>query len=304
MHSQHLDDAIMELWEIILLGIVQGIAEFLPISSSGHLTIIESLMGHSSENLALNIALHVGTLLSILVIFRKELIPTLKQPKLVLAVILATIPIVVSAMLFGDFFAAASNSSMAAGVGLLITAVLMFWSPFIDRGTIELKDISLKQAFIVGLFQAIAPFPGISRSGSTIAAGMLAGLRRDAAAKFSFYIAVPAIAGAVVKEVLLEDAPITVSLTYLLIGAGAAFLVGILCLNILLKIVSAGRLKYFGWYVLVVGILTIAGSQLGWFGSPEFFPSSEVTTHEVTPHEAAHEAGPLDVTTQAPATLE
>ncbi|WP_437203611.1 undecaprenyl-diphosphate phosphatase [Planctomicrobium sp. SH664] len=254
----------MAFWEIILLGIVQGISEFLPISSDGHLVIIEALLGHKTENLALNIALHFGTLMSILLVFRKDILPTLKQPKLVLAVIVATLPVVVAAALFGDLFKWASNQPLMAGLGLLYTAALLFLTPKIDNGTRDLGEIRLTDALIIGIFQAAAPLPGISRSGSTIVAAMLMGIRRDAAAKFSFYIAVPAIAGAVMKELLFENPPMTVSLNSLAAGTLAAFLVGVVSLAVLLKIVNAGRLNWFGWYVLVLGIITIIASQQGW----------------------------------------
>ncbi len=255
----------MSLWEIILLGIVQGISEFLPISSDGHLVIVESLLGHNTENLSLNIALHFGTLMSILLVYRKDVIPALLQPRLLMAVIVATLPVVVAALLFGDVFKEASNSAFIAGIGLLYTAGLLFLTPRIDQGQKGISEIRLRDALVIGLLQALAPLPGVSRSGSTIVGALLMGVRRDAAANFSFYIAVPAIAGAVTKELLFDRPPMTISPFNLGIGMLVGFVVGVIALKALLRIVAARKLIRFAWYVLVLGILTIIGSQVGWF---------------------------------------
>ncbi len=254
----------MSLWEIVLLGIVQGISEFLPISSDGHLVIVESMLGHKTENLSLNIALHFGTLMSILLVYRKDIIPAFKQPKLVLAIIVATLPVVIAALLFGKVFKEASNSSFIAGLGLLYTAGLLFLTPRIDSGTRTMQEINLRDAFFIGCLQALAPLPGVSRSGSTIVAALLLGVRRDAAANFSFYIAVPAIAGAVMKELLFDSPPMTIEFGNLAIGMFVAFIVGVVALRGLLRVVAARKLIWFGWYVLALAIFTIIGSTAGW----------------------------------------
>lgn len=256
----------MAFWEILLLGVIQGIAEFLPISSSGHLVIVEAVLGHSSENLALNVALHFGTLLSILVVYRGDVLPALRQPRLVLAVIIATLPVVASGFLLKELFETASLSPIAAGFGLLLTANLLFITPLIDQGTRELNEIRLRDALVIGLFQAVAPMPGVSRSGSTIVGALLMGLRRDAAANFSFYIAVPALAGATVlmTKDLLEQEGSGPPLTWVLAGAAVAFVVGIVALKSLLRVVAARKLNLFAWYVLTVSTLTFAASLLGW----------------------------------------
>ena len=184
------------------LGIVQGVAEFLPISSSGHLVLAEALiakffsnsamnLGDAEENLALNIALHVGTLGSITVVYRKTIQNTLRQPRLLLAIVVATLPVVVVGLLLRDQIESAFGSTLAVGCALCVTAGLLWITPRFDQGTVELPQVDLKQALLVGLFQAIAPVPGISRSGSTIVGGLIAGLSRDAAAAFSFLIAIP-----------------------------------------------------------------------------------------------------------------
>lgn len=250
----------MSIWQTLLLGIVQGIAEFLPISSSGHLVIVESLLGSEVENLELNVALHFGTLLSILVVYRRDILPTLRKLRLVAAIIVATLPVVVVGLFFKDLLEQAFSTPLAAGAGLLVTATLLFITPRLDGGTRTLDELRLRDALVVGLFQAIAPIPGISRSGSTIFGGLLAGLRRDTATDFSFYIAVPAILGATVLAAkgLLEEGPGETPFTALLVGMVVSFVVGIVSLKALIRIVAGRRLHLFGWYCLIVGLLVLA----------------------------------------------
>lgn len=254
----------MKLWELLLLAVIQGISEFLPISSDGHLVITEALLGHKTGNLALNVALHFGTLLSILVVYRKDILPTLRQPRLVAAIAVATVPVVVAGALLGDLFDIAQNYSLAAGLGLLLTAGLLFLTPRIDGGTKTLQQITLTDALIIGLFQAVAPLPGVSRSGSTIVAALLRGVNREAAANFSFYIAVPAVAGATLKILVLDHPQFTQSTAQLAIAIGVTFVVGVLALYSLLRIVAARKLIWFAWYVLILAAATILASLQGW----------------------------------------
>ena len=172
----------MEYVQAIVLGIVQGIAEFLPISSSGHLVLAEEIigaffsesglrLGDAEENLALNIALHVGTLVSIAVVFWRQLLEALRQPRLMAAIVIATLPVVAVGLLLRDHIEAAFGSSLVVGVALCVTAALLWATPRFDDGVAELPQVTPKQALVVGLFQSIAPVPGISRSGSTIVGG-------------------------------------------------------------------------------------------------------------------------------------
>lgn len=255
----------MQLWEVIILGIVQGIAEFLPISSSGHLVILESMLGGELENLELNVALHFGTLLSILVVYRKDLLPVLRQPRLVIAIIIATLPVVASGLLLKSQFEAASSHAIYAGFGLFITAGLLFLTPEIDSGEKLMKEIRYRDALVIGLFQAIAPWPGISRSGSTIVGALLMGVNRKDAAHFSFYIAVPALLGATILTIkdLLEEGTAGTPLGTIAVGTLISFLVGIAALQLLLKLVAAGRIAWFGGYCLIVGIAVVAFSAAG-----------------------------------------
>jgi len=257
----------MSYWEFVLLGIVQGISEFLPISSDGHLVLVEALLGHKTDNLELNVALHFGTLISILYVYRHQIIPVLKQPRLVLAIIVATIPVVIIGLGFKDLFERASEQPLIAGFGLLYTAMLLFMTPKFDSGQRELANIRLRDALVVGLLQTLAPLPGVSRSGSTIVGALMMGVKRDAAANFSFYIAVPALLGATVLKLkdVIEQGGTSTPLLPTMTGAVVAMVVGIVALKSLLRIVAARKLYWFAWYVLGVGLLTLLGCNLGWF---------------------------------------
>jgi undecaprenyl-diphosphatase len=255
---------------------VQGVAEFLPISSSGHLVLGEVLLrrlagesapdlGAADSNLTLNIALHVGTMGSIVVIYWRQLWGALRQPRLVAAIVVATIPAGLAGILLKDQLDEIFGSPLAVGSALCFTALLLWTSRRFDRGEATLPEVSLKQAIAIGLFQAVALIPGVSRSGSTIVCGQWVGLRREAAATFSFLMAVPVIAGAAVLMAakLLQQGTTTASQWRAYgLGAAVAFVVGVIALKWLLSLISRGKLHQIAWYCLGVGLLTIGLSLL------------------------------------------
>ncbi|MCC7421281.1 MAG: undecaprenyl-diphosphate phosphatase [Planctomycetaceae bacterium] len=192
-------------WMIVLvLAVVQGVGEFLPISSSGHLVILGALMNEGldagltkAENFQLNIALHFGTLISILIAYRHDLRQVLGKPKLCAAIILATIPAAVLGLLFKSRVEATFSNPLMVGFNLLITAVLLGLGQRFGRNIRPLDELRLRDAGVVGCFQAVSLLMrGVSRSGSTMTGGLLMGLRRETAAAFSFLIAIPALGGA------------------------------------------------------------------------------------------------------------
>ncbi len=249
----------MTVWETIFLGIVQGIAEFLPISSSGHLIILQEILKSDVETLELNIALHLGTLFSILVVYRRDLPRLATNGRLLAAIFVATLPVVIVGLFFIDQIKAICSEPIWVGIFLCVTAILLWFSKRVEHGERNLSEIRLQDALIIGLFQAIAPLPGISRSGSTIFGGLLTGLHREAAASFSFYIAIPAIAGAAVmlaKDLIMQGGSGT-SATALVAGSIVSFVVGLLALKILLRMVRNQKLAIFAVYCLTVGIGTI-----------------------------------------------
>ena len=285
---------------VVVLAIVQGVAEFLPISSSGHLVILgkllESVSGSGfseSDSLRLNVALHFGTLLSILVVCRRHLRLALSRPLLLAAIVVATIPAAVIGLMFKDDLEAAFSTPLLAGCCLLVTAFFLAAGQKFSSNVRPLEQLRLRDGWVVGFFQAIALLPGVSRSGSTIAGGLLSGMTREAAAAFSFLIALPAIGGATLltavdswkgsssrmeqsqheasrkidtteaggnsDSVMRPNPSSTASLTPAMIalGAGLSFLVGIVSLKVLLALISRRKLHWFAWYCLLAGCLTI-----------------------------------------------
>lgn len=245
----------MTYFEAILLGIVQGITEFLPISSDGHLMIVEHWLGRKVDNVPINVALHAGTLLSILVMFYRDIMAALHKPRLLVAIVIATLPLIPLGLFAKPFIDETLNTLPAAGVGLLITAAFLFAATRVPEGTRTLDDIGPLDALVVGLFQTLAPAPGISRSGSTIFAGLLRGLTRDAAARFAFLIAVPAIGGALVlySRKLLKGGNDAIALGPLAVGTVVSFFVGLVAIRVLMAIVVRRKLDGFAWYCLLLG---------------------------------------------------
>jgi undecaprenyl-diphosphatase len=254
----------MSYLETILLGVVQGITEFLPISSDGHLAILQAVLGAKLDSMQLTVALHVGTLASILVVYAKDLPAVLRQPRICLAIVIATLPVVAVGFLLKDLIEQAFAATIWAGVGLCFTAVLLALTRRVERGERTLEQITWRDALIVGLFQAIAPLPGVSRSGSTIFAGLLSGLTREASANFSFLIAIPAIGGATVlySRELLGSAPGDTAAGPLMAGMAISFVVGVAALRLLLRLVVRKKLAIFAWYCAVLGTAVIVW-QLG-----------------------------------------
>ncbi|MEZ6131642.1 MAG: undecaprenyl-diphosphate phosphatase [Planctomycetaceae bacterium] len=255
-----------EYLHAVILGVVQGIAEFLPISSSGHLVIADALLKEYSgtaaptESVTMGIALHFGTLMSILVVYRNDLLALLSDRWLMLLIIAATIPVGIAGIALKDYVDQAFNEPILAGAALLVTAAFLLAGRALQTSGCDLNGMSVRMATIVGIFQAIAIVPGISRSGSTIAAGMACGLKREHAARFSFLIAIPAIGGATVmelKDLVTGEKQFDGSLLPLALGTLISFAVGVFALRWLIQLVVANRLNIFAIYCVVVGIATV-----------------------------------------------
>jgi len=257
-----------ELVQAIVLGIVQGVAEFLPISSSGHLVILQEpleqwlgLQTGGSERLALNVALHFGTLMSILVVYRADILRLLRDPLSALPIVIATVPIVIVGFTMKDWVEDHLQRPVVAGCGLLVTAALLLAGRKFEREQGADAKVTLFAAAVIGLFQAAALVPGISRSGSTIAGGLLSGLRRDSSATFSFLIAIPAILGASVLTAAeawsRPESTSSLSASALCVGMVVSFAVGLLALQGLLRLISRRRLHWFAAYCALLGASTI-----------------------------------------------
>ena len=253
----------MNLIESIILGIVQGLTEFLPISSSGHLSIMEEALGFSKESSSIefDLLLHFATLLAVLVYFRDKLITILfglfktesKEAKRLTAhLIIGTIPIVILGFLFKDRVEAISENPVQVCGLLCFTGTILFIPSLLKRN--NKKQITFRRSFLIGIAQAIALFPGISRSGSTITMGIILGISPKKCAEFSFLLGIPAICGAMVlkmNEISSLDGKL---LSIYSAGMISAFLTGLIAIFCVLRLVEKGKFKYFGFYCLLVGI--------------------------------------------------
>ena len=254
----------MGLIKVIILAVIQGLTEFLPISSSGHLVIVARLLTSGDQELDvvdLNIALHVGTLFSILVFYWQRVRKLIGEDRNVVGLlIVGTLPAVVVGPILKIGFHELLNHPLLAGSLLLVTGVTLLWSASRQHGDVEYQQMSYQGALFIGTVQAAAIFPGLSRSGLTITAGLTSGLSRQSAATFSFLLAIPAIAGAGVWELvdMARGDPSVTPLPHLAIGAVVAFLVGFLSLAWLIRWLQRGRLHWFAWWCFLVGALVIA----------------------------------------------
>ena len=255
----------------MILGVVQGLTEYLPVSSSGHLTIISSFFGiDGADNLQFTVAVHVATVLSTLVILWKEIDWILKglfkfemneETKYALNILVSMIPVGIVGLFFKDRVEEAFGSGLLiVGVMLIVTAVLLTFS-YLAKPRVK-EHLSLWDAFIIGVAQACAVLPGLSRSGSTIATGLMLGNKKEKLAQFSFLMVIPPILGEALLDILKaangEDVIADSIGTFpLAVGFLAAFLSGCFACKLMISIVKKGKLIYFGYYCAVVGVAVL-----------------------------------------------
>ena len=266
----------MNIYEALILGLVQGLTEFLPISSSGHLVIAKDLMGGFNEpGILFEVLLHLGTLLAVLVYFRREILEILSAlipgsgvaeakreegRKTALVVIVGTLPTVVIALLFKNPLERLFDNVQAVSVMLLVTGLLLFLSDRVKGG--GKSAIGIKDALIIGTVQGMAIIPGISRSGSTIATGLFRGVNAERAATYSFLLSIPAICGAVVLH-MKDMGNINGGQTIpYLAGMATAAMSGFFSITVLMKVVSGRKLRYFAFYCWAVGLLSLTNSLI------------------------------------------
>ena len=258
----------MGLLEAILIGVIQGLTEFLPVSSSGHIELSKAILGtniEGEENVMFTVILHAATALSTIIIFRKEIIQIFKglfmftwndEFKFSLRIIISMFPAAIVGVVFkdeiDDFF---TGKIMLVGFMLLVTGVVLFLA---DKAKKTTKDVGVLEAILIGVAQAIAILPGISRSGATIGTSVLLGVDRMKAARFSFLMVVPLIFGKMAKLIL--DGEISFqSNDFIAYGVGflSAFIVGLLACTWMIALVKKSQLKYFSFYCFIVGVIAI-----------------------------------------------
>ncbi|TCT15038.1 undecaprenyl-diphosphatase [Natranaerovirga pectinivora] len=289
----------MSILEGIIMGIVQGITEFLPVSSSGHLALARNLLGLDlAEGILFEVMVHLGTLLAIFAVYYKDIIQlfieglcivrdftinvfksgmgllTNKKPeyrkvidtpyrRFVMLVMVATIPTAIAGLFMKDHMDRLFNNLLVVGIALLVTATLLYITDKIKVGKKTEETTTYKNAFVLGLFQGLAIIPGISRSGSTIVGGLLNGLDKGFAIKFSFIMSIPPVLGATLLELrdVTESFDNMVSAPYLL-GTLASAVVGFICIKTLIILLRNKKLHYFAYYCVVVGIVSIISSVI------------------------------------------
>lgn len=255
--------------EAIFLGIIQGLTEFLPISSSGHLVFFQTLFGIGGNPLFFDVMLHLGTLLAVIIFFRKDILKIFRgivgiwkgrsNPQegkiLLLWIILATLPTGLIGLLFKDWFESLfSEPRITAGM-LLITGSGLWLTRWVKREGRPLPAMRWIDALLIGIAQGVAIIPGISRSGATISVGLFCGLDREPSGRFSFLLSIPAILGATLLELRKISSPS--ELRMVLTGTATAFVIGFLSLTFLMKMIKLGKLSYFSYYCFAVGLLVI-----------------------------------------------
>lgn len=261
--------------EVIILGIIQGIAEFLPISSSAHLIIFRDIFGigndiSSNIGLAFDIALHFGTLLAILIYFFKDFFNMFikgitkgvkdKEGKMLWFLVVATIPAAIVGVLFEDMIENVIRGEyLIIAIALMVMGVLIYLFDKYMKNNKSLETMTFKDALIIGCSQVFALIPGFSRSGTTIATGRIMKLNREDAAKFSFYLSAPVVLGAVVLTIFKDNtlSIIGANLSIFLIGVLVSFIAGLLCIAFLLKYLKSHDFKIFMWYRIVLAIIVI-----------------------------------------------
>lgn len=253
----------MEIIKVVLLGIIQGLTEFLPVSSSGHLVLFQSLFGIEYDQLTLEVFLHFGTLLPIIIIFRKDIIDIIlfkkEKRQLTWLIIIGMIPTGLIGFFLKDFFAGLYSSVSLVGFMLLITGLLLYLAERLGHNRKSLAEMNGVNAGLVGIAQGIAIIPGISRSGITIVAALLQGLDRESAARYSFLLSIPVIFGAGLLETKDVLASGLEGLSWLMLAAGtaAAAISGYFAIKYLLHILRKGRLSIFSYYCWTIGLLIL-----------------------------------------------
>lgn len=269
----------MDTISSLFLGVIQGLTEFLPVSSSGHLVFFQNLLGFTEPEIIFDVALHLGTLLAVFIFFRSDLkeimletmsflsdyfnkktsLSSIKErPHVLLAcwVVIGTIPTVIIGFTFKDSLEALFGKLSWVGIMLIVTGLILTITRFIPAGRMKRKNVGLLTSIAIGTAQGMAIIPGISRSGSTIVCGMLLGIDRELAARFSFLLSIPAIMGAMVLQLASHDLG-SIDIYPMVIGFFSAAITGFFALKVLMKMVKKGNLYWFAPYCWALGLTVL-----------------------------------------------
>jgi len=249
----------MELFQALILGVIQGITEWLPISSSGHLVLLQQLF-HLGSSIAFDALLHLATVLVIILVFWKDILAILKSllsfkwdenTKLLLFIIIATIPTAIIGLVFKDWLTALFTNILLLGVFFIINGIILFLTRFARKTD---KELNWWQSLIIGAAQGASIIPSISRSGATVSTGLFFGIKKEKLITFSFLMAIPAIIGAFIieaKDLVFEN------IWPMIIGSLAALIVGYFALKLVIKAIEKGKWHWFAYYCVMIGVLII-----------------------------------------------
>ncbi|MBE6030927.1 MAG: undecaprenyl-diphosphatase UppP [Clostridiales bacterium] len=277
----------MTFFEAIILGLVQGLAEFLPISSSGHLALLQYFFGIKGDDVVtFAVLLHLGTLVSVFIVYWEDIWALIKElgatfkdvftgkglrvnanptRRLGFMIIVATIPTGIIGILGNDLFTSMYSSLISIGIGLLFTGTILILAEKLGAGRKTVKEMKFRDAFIVGMMQGVAIAPGVSRSGSTLVGGLSTGLNREFAVKFAFLISIPSILGSAVLEVpdMLSEGVDMAMMMPILAGVIVSAISGLVAIKAMIKLVTGKKLYYFSYYTWIVGIAVILYAVFG-----------------------------------------
>lgn len=277
----------MTLFEAVILGLVQGLAEFLPISSSGHLALLQYFFGIEGDSVvAFAVLLHLGTLISVFIAYRKDILELIKElgatfkdiftgkglrvnanptRRLGFMIIVATVPTGIIGIIGNDLFTSMYSSLLAIGIGLIFTGIILVFAEKIGAGRKNVEDMKFRDALIVGTMQGVAICPGVSRSGSTLVGGLSTGLKRDFAVKFAFLISIPSILGSAVLELpeMFAQGTDVSMLIPMAAGIIVSAISGLVAIKAMIKLVTGKKLYYFSIYTWILGAAVILYSIFG-----------------------------------------
>lgn len=261
----------MNILDSIILGVVQGLTEFLPISSSGHLIIFRDILGwHTSSDLSFDAILQLATVFAIIVYFWKDIFKLIKSflnliskktveekdKIMIFAIVIGTIPAIIAGVLLEKYMETIFRSSLLVAFVLIIGSLVMY---FAEKFSTKNKELTIKKGFYIGLFQCLALIPGFSRSGATISGGLFSGLNREDAARFSFLLSIPIVLGSGLKKILeiWSSGQLSTDYINILVASITAFLVGLLAIKFLLNFLKKYSLKTFIYYRIILAIIII-----------------------------------------------
>ena len=260
----------MSWFEAIILGLVQGLTEFLPVSSSGHLAIFQKLFGMNGSNLGFDVTVHVATVLVTIVVFWRPICDLFKglfkfkyndETKYVCMILVSLIPVFIVGMFFKDKVEALFGSGLVVvGIALFVTAILLFLSEYLSGKQKESHDMNYKSAIWMGIAQAIAVVPGLSRSGATISTGLMCGVKKDKVAQFSFLMVLIPVLGEALLEVMhggVKAQAAEVGALPLALGFISAFVSGLLACRVMIEVVKKVKLRWFAVYCIIAGIFAL-----------------------------------------------